>query len=94
VEAPGPWTLGAPDQLATLLRLAIAERLGSAIILDDQLVHSDRMKLEWFHEALSRAATMIQVVVLTCRREDYESDVLARGRHESIDLTTKVRRLG
>jgi DNA repair exonuclease SbcCD ATPase subunit len=63
---------GTRDQLATLLRLAIAESLKSAIVLDDQLVQSDPERLAWFRRALARTAEKTQVVVLTCRKQDYE----------------------
>ena len=65
-------SVGTREQLATLLRLAIAESLGSAIVLDDHLVEADATRLEWFVDVLRRAAEKIQVVVLTCRRRDYE----------------------
>jgi hypothetical protein len=59
-------------QVATLLRLAIAESLGSVIVLDDQLAQSDPARLGWFVGALKAAAAKIQVIVVTCRRRDYE----------------------
>jgi len=65
-------SVGTREQLATLLRLAIAESLGSAIVLDDHLVEADPTRLQWFLDVLRRAAEKIQVVVLTCRRRDYE----------------------
>lgn len=64
-------SVGTRDQLAALLRLAIAEQLGTAVILDDHLVHSDPTRLAWFREALHRTAIKSQVIVLTCRGNDY-----------------------
>ena len=62
---------GTQDQVATLFRLGIAEHLGSAIVLDDHLNQSDASKIEWFLEHLRRTGEKIQVVVITCRPEDY-----------------------
>lgn len=64
-------SVGTRDHLATLVRLAIAIQLGSAIVLDDHLVHSDPARLGWFRDALRQAAQKTQVVVLTCRPLDY-----------------------
>lgn len=64
-------SVGTRDQIATLLRLTIAEQLGSSIILDDHLVHTDPERLKWFRRALREAAMKTQVVVITCRPEDY-----------------------
>lgn len=64
-------SVGTKDQLATLVRLAIAVQLKAPLVLDDHLVHSDVARLGWFREALGAAARKTQVVVLTCRPEDY-----------------------
>jgi uncharacterized protein YhaN len=76
VDTPGDVVLdtlsvGTRDQLAALIRLAIADQLKSAIVLDDHLVHSDRTRLLWFRDVLQRTAVNAQVIVLTCRAEDY-----------------------
>jgi len=86
---------GTRDQLATLLRLAIAESLGTAIVLDDQLVHTDPARLEWFRAALLRAAALVQVVVVTCRRGDYAVDTpgLVPRNIRFVDLAEKIRRV-
>lgn len=64
---------GTRDQLATLVRLTIANQLRSAIILDDHLVQTDPDRLAWFREMLMRTAVETQVVVFTCRPNDYLS---------------------
>lgn len=64
-------SVGTKDQLATLLRVAIAEELGSSIVLDDHLAHTDPARLDWFRVALRRAASTTQVIVVTCRPLDY-----------------------
>ena len=64
-------SVGTKDQLATLLRITIAQELRSAIILDDHLVHTDLQRLVWFRKALREAAAVTQVIVLTCRPHDY-----------------------
>jgi hypothetical protein len=64
-------SVGTRDQLATLIRLAIAEQLNSAIVLDDHLVQTDPKRLAWFRDVLRRTSLRAQVIVLTCRPEDY-----------------------
>jgi hypothetical protein len=66
-------SVGTREQLATLLRLAIAGYLQTAIILDDQLVHSDTERLEWFRTCLRDSCRTHnhQVIVFTCRPGDY-----------------------
>lgn len=66
-------SVGTREQLATLLRLSIARCLQTALVLDDQLVHSDSERLEWFKRCLveSCSAHKHQVIVFTCRRDDY-----------------------
>jgi len=64
-------SVGTKDQLATLIRLTVAETLKSAIVLDDHLVHTDPSRLTWFRKALRETAARTQVIVLTCRPQDY-----------------------
>jgi len=65
-------SIGTREQLSTLFRLCLAEKLGSALLLDDQLVQSDPDRLRWFRRALRETAkTGVQIVVLTCRPDDY-----------------------
>lgn len=82
-------SVGTREQLATILRLTVAEALDSLIILDDQLVQSDRGRLEWFNRALKEAASKIQVIVITCRPEDYS---LVEGERTLIELLPKLER--
>jgi hypothetical protein len=75
-------SVGTREQLATLLRLAIAGYLHTAVVLDDQLVHSDSERLAWFRERLCGSAREHdhQVIVFTCRPDDYvpgEADAAA-----------------
>jgi hypothetical protein len=67
-------SVGTKDQLATLIRLTIAETLQAAIVLDDHLVHTDPARLAWFGTALRQAAARTQVLVLTCRPRDYVAE--------------------
>ena len=67
----GDLSAGTQDQLATILRLCIAEQLGSMLILDDHLAQTHRSRAAWFHKMLRRSADKIQIVVLTARPEDY-----------------------
>jgi hypothetical protein len=65
-------SVGTREQLSTLFRLCLAERLQSVLLMDDQLVQSDPDRLRWFRRALRDAAsTGVQIVVLTCRPDDY-----------------------
>lgn len=65
-------SVGTRNQIATLLRLTIAEQLKSAVILDDHLVHTDLERLAWFRRLLGETArNNTQVIVITCRAEDY-----------------------
>lgn len=68
-------SVGTREQLATLIRLAIAAQLQTSLVLDDQLVHSDTGRLSWFRERLRTSAHdhQHQVVVFTCRPGDYVS---------------------
>ncbi|HYV45124.1 MAG TPA: AAA family ATPase [Myxococcaceae bacterium] len=70
-DALAALSVGTRDQLATLVRLTIASQLRSAIILDDHLVHADPFRLAWFRDVLTKTAVNTQVIVLTCRPQDY-----------------------
>jgi uncharacterized protein YhaN len=62
---------GTQEQLATILRLCIAEHLGFAIVLDDHLAQTHRERARWFRDYLRDVSARIQVVVVTARPEDY-----------------------
>jgi hypothetical protein len=64
-------SVGTREQLATIVRLAIAAQLKTAILLDDQLVHSDNRRLEWFRDQVRNSVQIHQVIVMTCRPSDY-----------------------
>lgn len=69
-------SVGTREQLAVLTRLAFAELLSergqpAAVILDDALVYSDRSRLQRMQAELLRTAERLQVLVLTCRPDDY-----------------------
>ena len=81
-------SVGTREQLATLLRLAIAESLKSVIVLDDHLVQTDPDRLAWFVDTLQEAAKQIQVIVITCRRRDYEGT----GMVTWVDLDAIIKR--
>lgn len=95
-------SVGTRDQLATLVRLTIASQLKSALILDDHLVHTDPARLAWFRQALMKTAVDTQVLVFTCRAEDYlardELPVggavrdVAGGTMRAVDLAQVVQR--
>jgi hypothetical protein len=84
------------------LRPVECHRPQSAIVLDDQLVQTDPRRLVWFRDVLRRTCLHAQVIVLTCRPEDYlESDELpnetpvrdlARGTIRAIDFARAAKR--
>jgi len=85
-------SVGTREQLATLIRLAIAGYLRTAIVLDDQLVHSDSARLEWFRRCLRDSSRTHdhQVVVFTCRPGDYIELGGADDAVTTMDLTAVV----
>lgn len=85
-------SVGAREQLATLLRLAVAGHLRTAIVLDDQLVHSDSGRLEWFRSRLRDSCRTHdhQVIVFTCRPGDYLGVDEADDMVAPVDLTALV----
>jgi hypothetical protein len=66
-------SVGTREQLATIVRLAIAAQLKTAVLLDDQLVHSDGERLVWFRKQLQNSVLTHdhQIIVMTCRLADY-----------------------
>jgi hypothetical protein len=64
-------SVGTREQLSTLYRLSIAEYLCTAVVLDDQLVQSDGTRMDWFRELIAEKARSFQIVVFTCRPDDY-----------------------
>lgn len=87
-------SVGTREQLATLIRLAIAAHLQTALILDDQLVHSDSARLNWFRERLRSSVRehCHQVIVFTCRPGDYLS-ADARTEDDSVAVVDLVDQL-
>jgi hypothetical protein len=94
---------GTQDQLATLLRVCIAQQLRSAIILDDHLTQSDPTRVAWFNTMLREAAESVQIILITCRpQEVLAADELcgpgqtrrasADGRAHAVDLAAVIRR--
>jgi chromosome segregation ATPase len=72
-------SVGTREQISVLTRLAIAGLLKEkgypvAVILDDALVYSDARRFDLMKSLLRRAAEerAIQIIILTCRRRDYE----------------------
>jgi hypothetical protein len=64
-------SIGTCEQLSTLYRLSLAEYLSAAIVLDDQLVQSDDNRMDWFRALLTEKARSFQIIVFTCRPNDY-----------------------
>ena len=83
-------SVGTQDQLATVLRLTIAEAIGSTVVLDDQLVQSDVSRMQWLQEFMFECAKKFQILVLTCRPEEYK--VGGQQSFRSLDLTEHIER--
>lgn len=62
---------GLKEQLATLVRLAVAEHLDATVVLDDHLAQTDPSRVDYFRELLREVGGRVQIVVLTCRPLDY-----------------------
>jgi energy-coupling factor transporter ATP-binding protein EcfA2 len=98
----GELSEGTQEQLATILRLCIAEYLETALVLDDHLAQTHRQRAEWFRSTLREAAASIQIIVLTARPEDYLGpEELCNGastrdavaaRVRAVDLERVIRR--
>jgi uncharacterized protein YhaN len=78
--------------------------LGSTIVLDDQLVQSDDNRMSWFRAMLAEKARNFQIVVFTCRPDDYLAKIALvpegsavhadtdRGFVRAVDLGRALRR--
>ena len=86
-------SVGTREQIALLLRLAIAETLGSFVILDDHLTQSDPGRMAWMRDLLGEAAQKIQVVVMTCHPDAYLTGG-SIGNVNAVDLTKCIKRHG
>jgi hypothetical protein len=64
-------SVGTRDQLSTIFRLSLAEQLQSAVLLDDQLTQSDTQRMDWLRDLIRKLAANIQILVFTCRPDDY-----------------------
>lgn len=71
VKSPERISVGTREQLSTLYRLCLGEYLQTTIVLDDQLVQSDDVRMGWFRGLLAEKARRFQIVVFTCRPGDY-----------------------
>ena len=59
-------------------------------MLDDQLVQSDEARMHRLHEFMLECAKKFQILVLTCRPEEYE--VGGQRPFRSIDLAQHIER--
>ena len=87
-------SVGTREQIALLLRLAIAEALGSFVILDDHLTQSDAGRMARIRGLLGEAAQKIQVIVMTCHPDAYLTG-LSGDRPinvHAVDLTERIKR--
>ena len=79
-------SIGTQEQLALLLRLAIAEALDTFLILDDQLTQSDASRMGTLAEVLLSAAKQVQILIFTCHPTAYPTDA------HTVDLTKHIQR--
>jgi uncharacterized protein YhaN len=76
-EPFGQLSVGTREQLAVIVRLAIGDLLAETtgesppLILDDALVYADALRLARMKAILEAAAQRQQIIILTCRKEDY-----------------------
>ncbi|MCY3819704.1 MAG: AAA family ATPase [Gammaproteobacteria bacterium] len=70
----GALSVGTREQIALVLRIAIAEALGTFLVLDDQLTQTDDTRMDWTRRLLAEVAQGVQVIVLTCHPLDYEAE--------------------
>lgn len=75
----GALSVGTRDQLSIIFRLTLAEQLGSAVVLDDQLTQSDTERMTWLQGLIRKMAVNTQVVVFTCRAGDYLTPAELKG---------------
>lgn len=87
VRSPDRMSVGTREQLSTLYRLCLGEYLKTTVVLDDQLVQSDDVRMEWFRGLLAEKARGFQILVFTCRPGDYltEGDTGAADEMVSVD---------
>ena len=64
-------SVGTREQIATLLRLTIAQHLRAPLVLDDHLTHTDPLRARWFRDTLRNAAQDTQMLVVTCHPLSY-----------------------
>ena len=67
-------SMGTREQLVTLLRMTLAERLGSFLVLDDHLTHTDADRARVLSGLMREVARRTQVIVFTCHPERYLAD--------------------
>ncbi len=67
-------SMGTREQLAMLLRLTLAERLRSFLLLDDHLTHTDSERARVLGELHREVAERTQLIVFTCHPERYLGD--------------------
>jgi DNA repair exonuclease SbcCD ATPase subunit len=79
-------SVGTRDQLSIVFRLTLAEQLKTAVILDDQLTQTDSRRMLWIRELLKEVAGKIQVIVFTCRPDDYIAPLGGRSRKSEDEL--------
>jgi hypothetical protein len=85
-------SVGAREQLATLLRLTIAEAVNSMLVLDDQLVQSDAQRMHWLTAFMLECARKFQILVFTCRPDEYRIEARGDVDYRELELTGLIER--
>jgi hypothetical protein len=72
---PDDLSFGTLEQLMLLTRLCLGEMLGEdgrqVLVLDDNLVHTDSVRMDQACQMLEEAAERMQIVIFTCHPERY-----------------------
>jgi chromosome segregation ATPase len=79
-------SMGTQEQIAVLVRLALAEMLveqghPATVVLDDALVFSDDRRMDRMFDILNMVGQQVQIIVLTCREQLFEG---VGGKHLSL----------
>lgn len=83
---------GLKEQLATLLRISVAEHLQGTLLLDDHLAQTDLERVAWFRELLQRRGEVTQILLLTCRPQEYLGAVHTTAEDPPVvDVTPSLR---
>lgn len=82
---------GLKEQLATLLRISVAEQLQGTLLLDDHLAQTDPLRVAWFRDLLRDRGEVTQILLLTCRPLEYLREEQLASADGWRDLAPRMR---